>query len=563
MHVSAASQDQTPSREDVRLEWFRQGRFGLFIHWGPVSLKGTEIGWSRDNQVPVKEYDNLYKQFNPIKFIAAEWVTIAKQAGMKYLVITAKHHDGFCLWNSKYTDYDIASTPFARDVIKELAAECRRQDIVFCTYYSILDWHHPHYLPQSHGGPGQPLAEDQKPDFDTYVTYMKNQLRELVQDYGPLGILWFDGEWEDTWNSQRGRDLYKYVRSLQRNIIINNRVGKGRDGMAGTTQTSEYAGDYDTPEQQIGKFQIDRPWETCMTICEQWAWKPDDQMKSLKQCIQTLVKTVGGDGNFLFNVGPMPDGRIEPRQASRLREMGQWLEKYGLSIYDTRGGPFKPGPWGVSTYANNRIYLHVLAWDGQELTLPPIDKKIVHSSLLTGGRLELKQTKKDIVVTVGQDDQMEIDTIVVLELDGPAAEIAPVSLPSLSLAFKKPAQASNVHGNMQQYGPMMAFDDDDDTRWATDAGTDKAWLEVDLGEPHTINKAVICEAYAGRVRKFELQYKVDDAWQSFYQGTTLSERTVLTFSPITARHVRLNILQAAEGPTIWEFQLMRTKDAGR
>ncbi|MCD6393377.1 MAG: alpha-L-fucosidase [Planctomycetes bacterium] len=420
---------ETDAQFDARLAWWRQARFGMFIHWGPVSLKGTEIGWSRGTKIPRAEYDNLYKQFNPVKFSAKEWVLIAKDAGMKYIVITSKHHDGFSMFDSDYTDYDIMETPFGRDVIKELSEECRRQGIRFCTYYSILDWHHPHYQPYSHGGPGEALPDGQKPDFNVYLVFMKNQLAELIGKYGPLGILWFDGEWEKNWNAELGRDLYNYVRNLQPDIIINNRIGKGRHGMKGTTKGREYAGDYDTPEQRVGAFQADPPWETCMTICRQWAWKPNDNMKSLKQCLQTLIRTAGGDGNLLFNVGPMPDGRIEPRQTARLLEMGKWLTKYGASIYGTQGGPFKPGTWGASTRKDNRIYLHVFAFDGESIMLPAINKKIVNGSLLTGGKVKVRQTDIGIMIDVEKQYRQDIDTIVVLELDGDAGDIEPVSLP--------------------------------------------------------------------------------------------------------------------------------------
>ncbi len=414
------SKKETQEQFDARMKWWRDARFAMFIHWGPVSLKGTEIGWSRGKQVPEEEYDNLYKRFNPEKFSAKQWVDIAKAAGMKYMVLTAKHHDGFCLWDTKTTSYNMMHTPFKRDVVKELAAECKRQGIVFATYYSILDWYHPDYNVSVRGRPGYKLPAGQAPDLDRYVKYMKTHLRELIKDHGPLGILWFDGEWEKPWTHRRGQDLYAYVRSLQPDIIINNRVDKGRSGMAGVTKTDEeYAGDYDTPEQQVGKFQTGRPWETCMTICSQWAWKPNDKLKSLEECIRILVNTVGGDGNLLLNVGPMPDGRIEPRQAQRLREIGQWLEKNGQSIYATRGGPFKPGKWGASTHKDNKVYVHVLNWPGDTLALPPIAQKIVGSSLLGGPKAAVKQTDQEITISVPTSDREPIDTVVVLELDAP------------------------------------------------------------------------------------------------------------------------------------------------
>jgi len=387
-------------------------KFGMFIHWGPVSLKGTEIGWSRGGErrghrtkqnpkgIPVEVYDNLYKHFNPIKFDANEWVQLAKETGMKYLVFTTKHHDGFVNFDSKLTNYKITSpeSPYGKDIVRQLADACHKGGLKLGFYYSPPDWHHPDYRTENHY---------------RYITYLHGQLRELCTNYGKVDIIWFDGlggKAKD-WDSE---NLFKMVRQLQPDTIINNRAG--------------LLGDFDTPEQRIGIFNRERPWETCMTLGKQWAWKPNDQIKSLKQCIQTLVWVAGGDGNFLFNVGPMPDGQIEPRQVERLQEMGQWLAKYGKSIYATRGGPFKPGPWGASTHRDNYIYVHILHWQGDSLLLPPIDKRVLGGTLLTGGKVNLRQTQDGIAVTAPKQYHQDIDTIVMLKLDGPASEIAPMDV---------------------------------------------------------------------------------------------------------------------------------------
>jgi len=534
---SETSKDYLKAGEQDMQAW-REMKFGLFIHWGPVSLKGTEIGWSRGGerrgtggtgQIPFKEYDNLYKKFNPVKFNADEWVQVAKDAGMKYLVFTSKHHDGFSMFDSKHTDYKITNSPFKRDVVKELADACHKAGLKLGYYYSPVDWYHPDYRTENHG---------------KYIKFMHNQIRQLYTKYGRLDIMWFDGLGGSAkdWDSD---NLFRMIRKLQPHIIINNRAG--------------LAADHDTPEQRIGKFQHDRAWETCMTICRQWAWKPNDQMKSLKQCIQTLVSVVGGDGNLLFNVGPMPDGRIEPRQVDRLREMGVWLSKYGQSIYGTRGGPFKTGSWGASTNKGNNIYIHVFNWDDNGLSLPPIPRKIIDSSVLTGGTATVKQTKEAIEISVPKAHLQEIDTIIKLQLDGPAGEIAPVSMPSSSLAYGKKASASNIFQNSAGYSPDKAVDDDQATRWATDTGTKQVWLEVDLGKAMMFNRAMISEDF-DRVQKFELQYKNGGQWRTITDGTKIGRKLNLEFSPVTARHVRLNILKASDGPTIWEFQLFAPKN---
>ena len=419
--VGSAALAETPEQFDKRIAWWREARFGMFIHWGPVSLKGTEIGWSRDG-MGTEVYDNLYKQFNPVKFNADEWVSIAKAAGMKYIVLTSRHHDGFSLWDTKVSDYNIMNSPFKRDVVKELSTACKKQGIVYGSYYSICDWRHPLYpVGNETKVKGKPHA-----DMDKFNQFVKDQLAEQIKNY-QLDLLWFDGEWEKPWTHERAVDLNNFLRKLRPNIIINNRIDKGRHGMAGNTKEG-FLGDFDTPEQRVGGFNMDRPWETCMTIGTQWSWKPNDRIKSLEQCMQTLILTAGGDGNLLFNVGPMSTGEIEPDQVARLKEMGAWLTKYGESVYGTRGGPWKPSKDIASTRKGNVVYLHILRWTGDSVTLHNIPRKITGSSLLTGGKVEVKQTEQGVVITVPARARQKIDTLVKLELDGSAMDLAPVTL---------------------------------------------------------------------------------------------------------------------------------------
>jgi len=409
-------------------EW-QDLRFGLFIHWGPVSLRGTEIGWSRGREVPIQEYDHLYKEFNPVLFDAKEWVKIAKEAGMKYLIITSKHHDGFCIWDSKYTDYDIMSTPYKRDILKELSEECEKEGVLFGTYHSILDWHHPHYTTR-YGGDPRPIEQF---DMNQYVVYLKNQVKELVQNYR-TNILWFDGEWESSWDHEKGMDLYRYVREMRDDVLINNRVDKGRKGMQGMTTSDKFAGDFGTPEQEIGAFHPNIPWESCITICKQWAWKPNDRMKSLKECIQMLAKTVGGGGNLLLNVGPMLDGRIEQRQLDRLKEIGNWLKKYGESIYGTKGGPLKPTSWMASTHKGNNIYLHLFVWPEKQLKLYKFKNvKILSAQILNGTKLSFSEKDHDVLIQLPEKPQDLNNTVIVLKLDKKASEINPLDVPDNTL----------------------------------------------------------------------------------------------------------------------------------
>lgn len=403
---------------------FRNMKFGMFIHWGPVALRGEEIGWSRGKQIPIGEYDNLYREFNPVLFNADEWVAIAKSAGMKYLILTSKHHDGFCLWPSGYAGYDIAETPYRKDVIQQLADACKRQGIDFGLYYSIADWHHPHYATR-YGGDPRPVEESQ---MDLYVDYLRNQVRELIQKYD-VNFLWFDGHWEEAWTHEAGMDLYAYCRSLKDDLLINNRVDKGRVRRVGTTVSNKFAGDYDTPEQQIGRYNTAVPWETCMTLCTQWAWKPNDRMKSLRECIHILVRTVGGDGNLLLNVGPMADGRIEMRQGSQLKQIGEWLEAHGESLYGTRGGPYKPSAKLVSTRKGNTIYLHLLDWSEEKVNVPAIaGRRVVRCSIMHGQIIECQQEGNRLVIQIPEEARWKIDTVITLELDGSAENIEAIDV---------------------------------------------------------------------------------------------------------------------------------------
>ena len=414
------------------LEAFQDMRFGMFIHWGPVSLRGTEIGWSRGREVPIAEYDQLYTEFDPVLFDPAKWVKTAKDAGMKYVVLTTKHHDGFSLWDTEQSDYNSMNSPYGKDIVKQLADECKKQGIVFGAYYSIADWHHPDnpmvYPPDKSDTGEKDLNDpDTKARMDRYIRFMKNQLKELIDSYDPA-LIWFDGQWEWVWTHGAGMDLYAYLRSLKEDLLINDRVDKGHIGMdrKRIVDQVKYAGDYLTPEQRIGTFNMDEPWETCMTIAAQWAWKPNDQLKSRKECIQTLVQTVGGDGNLLFNVGPILDGRIEQRQIDRLKEMGDWLKINGEAVYGTRGGPYLPKDYMVSTRKGNRIFLHVLKNPEEgSLHLPfPKGTKIKKSYLLDGNApVEIQREKEFITLKLSAALPDADVSVLVLELDRPAMEL--------------------------------------------------------------------------------------------------------------------------------------------
>lgn len=541
----------TPRPYPDRLRWWAEARFGMFIHWGPVSLKGTEISWSRANtnpncpnrgEIPAAVYDNLYKKFNPAKFDAAEWVNLAKAAGASYVVLTAKHCDGFLLWHSQASDYNISATPFQRDVCAELASAARAQGVKMGWYFSPMDWRDPDFRTERNA---------------LFLRRMQAELRELLTNCGPIDLLWFDWDGREPLYDQAR--TYALVKSLQPTAVINNRLDLGK-GNSDRQILSSFA-DYYTPEQHVGAYDDQRPWESCMTTSRknQWAWGgTEDGVKSLEACLGMLIRCAGGDGNLLLNVGPTPTGEIAPEQANLLKEMGRWLAVYGESIYGTRGGPFKPGDYGVSTRKGNTIYVHVLEWLDDTLRLPPIPAKVVSSRLLGGGEAQTRQTTAGLEISVPVRDRPPLDTVVAIQIDSPALDLIAVNVPSLtSLAAKGKATASNTYQNDAQYGPAKAIDGNSESRWATDAGTKSAWLEVDLGTPARLSRAVVRQAYPElqRIRKFALEYWQGNEWKTCYRGETFGAKLLARFEPVTAQRVRLNILEATDGPTIWEFQV--------
>lgn len=424
--------------------WWSEARFGMFIHWGLYAIPAgawngrTDYGeWIRDSaQIPLGEYNAFQDRFNPAHFDADAIVLAAKNAGMKYIVITTKHHDGFGLFDSKLTDWDVMSTPFRRDIMKELSAACQRHGIRMCWYYSIMDWHHPDYTPRR---PWERAARPDNGDMDRYVAYMKGQLKELLTNYGPIGVLWFDGQWEGSWNDTRGRDLEHFVRSLQPGIIINSRVGRG-GGTWGLDGEGGMLGDYATPEQTIPESAIrDVPWETCMTMNGHWGFNAADKsFKSSTDLIRKLADIASKGGNFLLNVGPTADGEIPAESLQRLGEIGAWMQVHGDSIYGTTAGPYdKPLDWGCITQKSagaqaTRLYLHVFHWPASgELILPGMLNTTAAARLMVApgqpaDELPVRASGDDLIVSLPAGPTNPHDTVIILDLpEAPDVSVPP------------------------------------------------------------------------------------------------------------------------------------------
>ena len=443
---------ETPQQHDARMEWWREAKFGMFIHWGVYSVPAGEWAGKTDYaewimesaHIPVSRYEQFAKQFNPVKFDAQAFVKTAKDAGMKYIVITSKHHDGFGMWPSSLTDWCIKSTPFQRDPLRELSAECRKQGIKFCLYYSIMDWH------SSDWGTRRAWNDvaTGTPDMDRYTEYMKGQLKELITNYHPA-VLWFDGEWESPWTHDRGVDLFAYLRTLDPKLIINNRIGKARADMQGMDKGQEHIGDYGTPEQQIPAqgFGPGVDWETCMTLNDHWGYnKRDDHWKSPETIIHNLCDIASKGGNYLLNVGPTSEGLIPQPSVDRLAEVGAWMKVNGQAIYNSGPTPFgaEAGAFSATEKQDNgkpkfiaawdwrattkpgRIYVEIFHWPTTgNLELPGLQSPVKQARLLaTGEKLKVEATASGVTIALPASAPDNIASVICLEIKDRMAKVA-------------------------------------------------------------------------------------------------------------------------------------------
>jgi len=430
---------ESKTARDSRMQWWRQARFGMFIHWGVYSVPARGEWVMYNEKIPVEDYEKFPPLFNPVKFNATEWVNIAKAAGMKYIVITSKHHDGFGMWDSKVSPYNVvAATPFKRDVLKELSEACRAQGVKICFYHSIMDWHH-----KDAKGKSFPSYRD---------NYLKPQLEELLKNYGPLGVLWFDGEWIPEWTEGEGRDLYNQLRAIQPDLIINNRVGKGRMGMAGLSKNPEFVGDFGTPEQEIpasGLEGID--WESCMTMNDHWGYAAkDSNWKSVKELIRDLVEIASKGGNFLLNVGPQPNGEFPRESVERLAGIGKWMNLYGESVYGTESSPLLSIPWGrctkkLTAEGKTLLYLHVFDWPkNSRLHVAGLGNDPGRAYLMKDSSKSLAFLRENDTLTFKLPEQAPdaIDPVVVLEFGSELLTYHPPSIQAPLPIFLKSLEVS-------------------------------------------------------------------------------------------------------------------------
>jgi alpha-L-fucosidase len=412
-----SSYQPTPANLEAR-RWFQDAKFGLFIHWGVYCVLGDGEWVMNNRKIAVQEYEKLPPFFNPTEYAPAEWVALAKAAGMKYITITSKHHDGFAMFATQQSDWSIVNrTPYKRDVLKMLADECHKQGIKLFFYHSQLDWHHADYFPR--GATGHTAGRPDSGDWYRYLDYMDAQLRELLTNYGEVGGIWFDGMWDKPSADWRLDRTYKLIHDLQPQALIgSNHHHAPFPGEDFQMFEKDLPGQNTAGFNQTAVISAALPLETCETMNTSWGFNiTDTRYKTTRELIQYLVRAAGSNANFLLNVGPMPNGKIQPEFVSRLREMGQWLSRYGEAIYATRGGPITPHAWGVTTRRGNKVYVHILDWQDSSLLLPRLPQSIksVHF-LKDGSTTEYAENDYGVLLKIPPSARDAYDTIAVLEV---------------------------------------------------------------------------------------------------------------------------------------------------
>ncbi|QCX53117.1 alpha-L-fucosidase [Elizabethkingia sp. JS20170427COW] len=408
---------------------FQNEKFGMFIHFGLYSQLGRGEWVMNNDNIKVEDYEKLKNFFNPTQFNAKEYVSMAKNAGVKYITLVTRHHDGFSMWDTQASGFDITETPFKRDLVKELADECHRQGMKIAFYYSLLDWRRPDYAYWT-GRTGKGTGRTQKEDWGNYINFMKKQLTELLTQYGEVSAIWFDGYWDQMEEEKKDRsnqvfvdwkmkEIYDLIHQLQPQCLVgNNHHLSPLEGEDFQMFERDLPGQnaHGLSFQEISQL----PLETCATLNDSWGYSlKDNNTKSFKEFIHLLVNAAGSNANLLMNVGPQPDGAIPADFVERFNKVGQWLKTYGESIYNTRGGYMMPQKWGAITRNGNKLYLHILENDPQKIVLENFPfKKIKSASLLKDNskiNFELKDKTLTILnpQTVNEDNP---DTVVVLEV---------------------------------------------------------------------------------------------------------------------------------------------------
>ena len=548
---------ETQEQRAERMQWFRDGKFGMFIHWGPCSIGKTEIGWSRKAnrpwdiggvQTPRGEdpiYDKYYKEFNPVKYDPDAWAKFAKESGMKYMVLVAKHHDGFSMYDSKLTEYDIMESPYGKDIVKPFVEACHKNGLKAGIYYSTRDWYHPDYL----------VGDNAK-----YDKWYRDQIEELLTNYGKVDMMWFDHVGGRDWGKWRFDELFSMMYRLQPQMLVNDRAAKfigpktPEDRGPSTPEIKKMTdGDFYTPEGVIGSMDIARDWESCIHVGRQWAYGGEDGFKGPEECIKMIVSCSSGGGSLLLNFGPRPDGTFAEGEAKVGRAMGEWLKKYGEAIYGTRGGPYNNGSWGGSCHKGNKLFLHVFKWPEGQLAFDPLPYKVLSARTLTGSPATFSQTKTEFSVSVAKADRDTPVTVIELTLDQ--------TIPEGTLVGGNRSVPENM---MAQYGEVLSGNATLELS-SSSTGNDRVanheklfkgeridyafhteneknpWAKIDLGAVKNV-KSVVIENRPGDRRMNGLILSVSEdgkEWTMVMKADVLDDKW---FVPVTRFHSGIDVL---------------------
>ncbi|MCP5543803.1 MAG: alpha-L-fucosidase [Akkermansiaceae bacterium] len=582
-HFSREDWDASNHASEEDLEWFRDAKYGMFIHFGLSTHNNAELSWGtcRTRKAPDvgrgPVADEIWTKW-PEEFVfenfnAKETVATAKRGGFRYIVAIAKHHEGFHLWDTDHSDFNVMNTPFGRDYLKELADACHADGMRFGIYYSQRDWYHPDYMPvdpekvvrngtQWTLKPGEtsPLGERHK----KYIKYQFDVCRELCTKYGKIDVFWFDAAWhrgmftEEMWDSEK---LMRMIRELQPGILINNRAS--------------LPGDFDTPEQRLGNFQNWRPWESCMCLTRSWSFSGTPP-KSRDQIISMIVNNACGDGNVLLSWGPDWSGRFAEAETQRLLEVGAWLEHNGRAIYGTRGGPWKNASWGGSPHRDSTCFLHITRWSGDTLRLPALPgRKVLGAKLLNGGTVQWKQLDGTLEITVPADLRDPADTIVELTMDASLEDLAAVEAGEVSMfhdsstfgqIISRRAKVSTSSRHPADPGKpesLVAAKAPADFAFHTKEETNP-WVVLDLGNIcqvtglRVLNRIRAGRPGVERAASLRLSVSTDGAtWQEAWHADSAEEQWEIPLSSVRAgaevpgreaRHLRLELRNSEPTP---------------
>jgi len=533
--------NETPDEHAARMQWFRDSKFGMFIHWGPCSVGKREIGWGRNARRPWdigipdptddirdEEYDNYYKVFNPEKYDADAWVRFAKESGMKYMVLITKHHDGFSQFDTKLSDYDIMATPYGRDIVKQFVDACHKYDMKCGLYYSTRDWYHPDYL----------VGDNAK-----YDAWYRGQVEELLTNYGKIDMMWYDHVGGHDWGKWRFDELFAMMYRHQPELLVNNRAARfcgprtPEDQGPATPELEQMTlGDFDTPEGRIGAMNIEQDWESCIHVGQGWSYRGEDGFKGPEECIKMLVSCTTGGGNLLLNFGPRPDGTFADGEAAVARAAGSWLKTYGDAIYGTRGGPYNNGAWGGSCHKGNRLFLHVYKWSEGSVAFDPLPRQVLSARTLDGKPAAFIQSDDGLTVSVADSDIDTPVTVVELTLDGPLEEGVLLGL------------ARMPEGNLSECGDVVVEEEGAEMVSPSDGEAPRLDIKVGMKDVKAVRIENLPDERASEGLSLLLTDD-DKTWDTIWEAETWQQEWLI---PVTHFHAGIDV----PGRRTWMLRLV-------